>query len=96
MSTASQATNNEIREFIRAQIASIAGLDELTVDDDTPLFSVDGMGESEAVLDSLGAFELSLALMARFDIEIPDDLDVAAFRTVRSITEFVAAMTQAG
>lgn len=85
-----QPTEEDIRDFVRLQITEIKGLDRLELDDDALLFEEVGATQN-VVLDSLDALELGLAIEERYEIEIPDDVDVKSFATVNSIVSYVAA-----
>ncbi len=54
---------------------------------DAPLFGESGLG-----LDSIDALELALAIQRRYDVEIKsdDDVAVAAFASLRALSEFIA------
>jgi acyl carrier protein len=89
MTTVQSYSRNEIRNFVRSTIAEIKGLDELPVSDDASLFDLEGTSEDDAVLDSLDVFDFGLALEERFDIGLPQDLDVTEFQTIELIVDFI-------
>lgn len=81
-----QTTQQDISAVIEVLVSTL-GIEEQAADLDasTPLF-----GELPE-LDSLGVVELTVALEARFDIQIDDeDITGDVFETVGSLAEFVA------
>ena len=79
---------SELKLELKELILKAAGLEDVSpgeIQDDQPLF-VEGLG-----LDSIDALELSVALEAKYGINISDsDTAKAAFSSINSLSEFVS------
>ena len=74
---------------LKELVIKAAGLEDMRPEeivDDDPLF-VEGLG-----LDSIDALEISVAIEARFGVNISDSETArSAFRSIATLTEFVSA-----
>ena len=88
-------TNESLETEMKELIVSALLLDDLTpaqIDVDAPLFG-EGLG-----LDSIDALELAMAIDRRFGVKIhaEDENNRAIFRSVRTLSAYVAAHSTPG
>lgn len=88
-------TNETLENEMKELIVSALLIDDLTpaqIDTDAPLFG-EGLG-----LDSIDALELAMAIDRRFGVKIQaeDENNRAIFRSVRTLSAYVAAHATPG